>query len=120
MKLGTIDLMWWIDEVLRETDSYDHPDVDSNPTPHIPGVRIWTKNGNVHVLRLNSAQMQAIMNALSYTLECSRVRPSCQYNVAKGFDVIDCGKPPNSRMQYLNLRKHRAGQEQGLKTTMSA
>jgi len=93
MKLRTTDLMWWIDEVLREMDGHDHADVDSNPTPDIPGVRIWTKDGGVHVLRLNSAQMQAIMNALRYTLEYSRLRPFCEYNEAKGFDLIDCGKP---------------------------
>jgi hypothetical protein len=77
MKLVSTDLMWWINDMLRKTDGHDDPDVDSNPTPHIPGMNIWTKDGEVHVLRLKPAQMQAVIDALRYTLEYYSVPPPC-------------------------------------------
>jgi len=53
---------------LRELDGRERPDVDINVTPRM-GVRIWTKDEDMHLLRLNPAQLQAVVNALRYTLE---------------------------------------------------
>jgi hypothetical protein len=33
------------------------------------GVRIWTKDEDMHLLCINPAQMQAVVNALRYTFE---------------------------------------------------
>jgi hypothetical protein len=76
MKLTQKDFHYWVDDILRELDGYDHPEVETNPTPNSADHERWTATKvsgpddyRLFTLHLNQPQMQAVMDSLRWSVQ---------------------------------------------------